>query len=74
MAGAGERANWVRNLRAEPAVRVRIGPTTLAGTAVVLEPGHEDEAAREALVVKYRSREGDLEGWRRTALPVAIRV
>jgi deazaflavin-dependent oxidoreductase (nitroreductase family) len=74
MAGGGEGANWVRNLRADPDVSVRIGPTTLAGTAAALEPGPEDDAAREALVLKYRRGEGDLEGWRRGGLAVAIRV
>lgn len=74
MAGEGERSNWLRNLRDAPAVSVRIGQVTLAGRAEVLEPGEEDETARDRLVRKYRTSHGDLEGWRRNGLPVAVRV
>ena len=74
MAGEGERSNWLRNLRDEPEVSVRIGEVTLSGRAEVLGAGEEDETARDGLVRKYRTSRGDLEGWRRSGLPVAVRV
>ena len=73
LSGGGERSDWVRNLMREPAVTVRIGDVTLPGRArVVTDPG-EDGAARRLLYDKYSARyAGDLENWRRTALPVAV--
>jgi deazaflavin-dependent oxidoreductase (nitroreductase family) len=71
LAGARERAAWVRNLRAEPRVGVEIGGRRFVGVARVLEAGVEDATARRLVYEKYR-REDDLDEWRDTALPVAI--
>jgi nitroimidazol reductase NimA-like FMN-containing flavoprotein (pyridoxamine 5'-phosphate oxidase superfamily) len=52
---------------------VRIGDVTVPGRARVVEELGEDERARELLFDKYSARySGDLEDWRRTALPVAV--
>jgi deazaflavin-dependent oxidoreductase (nitroreductase family) len=77
LSGGGDRADWVRNLRRHPAVVVRIGrrqAEALPGRARVLDPGSpEDELARDLLVEKYqRGYGGDLSGWRRSSLPVAV--
>jgi deazaflavin-dependent oxidoreductase (nitroreductase family) len=77
LSGGGDRADWVRNLRRWPEVVVRIGrrhAPRLLGRARVLEPGSpEDELARDLLVEKYQpGYGGDLSGWRRSSLPVAI--
>jgi hypothetical protein len=77
LSGAGECADWVRNLRRRPEVTVRIGRRNageLPGRARVLDPGSsEDELARDLLVEKYQpGYGGDLTGWRRSSLPVAI--
>jgi deazaflavin-dependent oxidoreductase (nitroreductase family) len=77
LSGGGDRADWVRNLRRRPAVVVRIGrrqAEALSGRARVLDPGTpEDELARDLLVEKYQpSYGGDLSGWRRSSLPVAV--
>jgi deazaflavin-dependent oxidoreductase (nitroreductase family) len=77
LSGGGDRADWVRNLRRRPDVVVRIGrrlARRLPGRARVLDPGSaEDELARDLLVEKYQpSYGGDLTGWRRSSLPVAI--
>jgi deazaflavin-dependent oxidoreductase (nitroreductase family) len=77
LSGGGERADWVRNLRRRPEVTVRIGRRNareLPGHARVLGPGSpEDELARDLLVEKYQpGYGGDLTGWRRSSLPVAI--
>ena len=77
LSGGGDRSDWVRNLRRRPEVAVRIGrrhARELPGRARVLDPGSpEDELARDLLVEKYQpSYSGDLTGWRRSSLPVAI--
>jgi deazaflavin-dependent oxidoreductase (nitroreductase family) len=73
LSGGRNRSNWVRNLLDRPEVSVRIGSTTEPGRARVVEDRGEDEQARELLFDKYSARySGDLEDWRRTALPIAV--
>jgi deazaflavin-dependent oxidoreductase (nitroreductase family) len=73
MSGGGSRSHWVRNLRRDPAVTVRIGDTTWTGRARIVEAPAEDGRARALVVDKYAPRyDGELEEWRRRALPVAI--
>jgi deazaflavin-dependent oxidoreductase (nitroreductase family) len=77
LSGGGDRADWVRNLRRRPEVMVRIGRRhgqAQPARARVLDPGTpEDELARDLLVAKYQpSYGGDLTGWRRSSLPVAV--
>jgi deazaflavin-dependent oxidoreductase (nitroreductase family) len=72
LAGGGDRADWVRNLRREPAVTVRVSGERLKGRARVVEDGEEDGLARRLLVEKYERSPGSLSGWRRRALPVAV--
>jgi deazaflavin-dependent oxidoreductase (nitroreductase family) len=75
LAGGRERADWVRNLRANPRVKVELGGETHAGAAHVLEAGTaEDQLARELLLAKYGPTEDDLDEWGRTALPIAIEL
>jgi len=72
LSGGRERADWVRNLRANPRVALELGGETRAGAARVLPPGtDEDRRARELLVGKYRAG-NNLDEWGRTALPVVI--
>jgi deazaflavin-dependent oxidoreductase (nitroreductase family) len=70
LAGGRDRAHWVRNLRADPRVRVEIRGRTFEGTGRVVEDTDDDPAAREAIAAKYGRR--GLEGWLRESLPVAI--
>jgi deazaflavin-dependent oxidoreductase (nitroreductase family) len=74
MSGSGRRADWVRNLQADPSVSVRVGNMTYSGTARVVVDRHEDDLARRMLATKYQAwRDGKpLSRWARTALPVAI--
>lgn len=74
LAGGRDRAHWVRNLRAEPRVRVRIGGRTLAGLAREIEGGEREPVARRLLAAKYqRWREGEpLSRWAARSLPVEI--
>jgi deazaflavin-dependent oxidoreductase (nitroreductase family) len=73
LSGGRDRSNWVRNLQRDPAVTVRIAGTTWPGRARIVEDADEDERARTLLVDKYTRRySGNLDGWRRRSLPVAI--
>jgi len=73
LAGDGDHSHWVRNILAHPSVTLRVDDRTYPGQArLVLDPG-EAECARDALVAKYQpTYPGDLNGWRDSALPVAI--
>jgi deazaflavin-dependent oxidoreductase (nitroreductase family) len=74
LAGGRDRAHWVRNLRHDPAVRIRIGGHTFAGRASVIEGGPDDGLARRLLPGKYEGADepGALSDWAQEALPVAI--
>jgi len=71
LAGGRERANWVQNIRKQPAVSVRIGSTHFSGTARVLAAGEEDQLARRLLLEKYKD-DDDLDEWGKTSLAVAV--
>jgi deazaflavin-dependent oxidoreductase (nitroreductase family) len=73
LSGGGAGAHWVRNLLSEPKVAVRFGYASFPGRARVLDPGTEAAAARRLLLEKYQpTYAGDLTGWSRTSLPVAV--
>ena len=76
LAGGRDSAHWVRNLRADPAVRVRVGGRTLDGTARTVEGEASDPVARRLLAAKYqRWREGEpLSSWAAGSLPVEIEL
>jgi deazaflavin-dependent oxidoreductase (nitroreductase family) len=68
-----DRSNWVRNLMRTSAVRARIGDHEFAGTARIVDDGDEDAMARRLLLDKYSpGYSGDLTGWGRNSLPVAV--
>ena len=74
LSGGGDSADWVRNLRKRPAVRVRIGSRTVAARARKVIAPDEDALARRLLDQKYMGwKTGKrLSSWARNALPVAI--
>jgi len=74
LSGGRDASDWVRNLQRDPSVTVRIGDQTYYATARVVEPGTDEDAlARQLVLAKYQTPEGDdLESWGRTALPVAL--
>jgi deazaflavin-dependent oxidoreductase (nitroreductase family) len=75
LAGAGERSDWVRNLQAHPAVRVRIDDVTYAARARVVTDPDEDRHARTVVFEKYPPRnDGELVSWRERALPIAVEL
>jgi nitroimidazol reductase NimA-like FMN-containing flavoprotein (pyridoxamine 5'-phosphate oxidase superfamily) len=73
---AGGEGDWLKNLRVQPQVRVRVGSRKSAeqpATARVVEHPGEDALARRLLLEKYSpGYGGDLSTWGRTAIPVAI--
>ena len=74
LAGDRHRAHWVRNLMADPRVRVRIGGQTLDGTARVVEGQPSEPVARRLLAAKYQGwHDGSpLSAWAAGSLPVEI--
>lgn len=79
MNGAGDRpageSDWMRNLRADPAVAVRIADRHYRGVARgVVFDSDEHERARELLVTKYDPTQTELLRWRASAFPVAIEL
>jgi deazaflavin-dependent oxidoreductase (nitroreductase family) len=77
LSGGGDSADWVKNLRKDAAVKVRINSQTATLKARLVRSGtKEDATARELLDGKYMGwREGKkLSSWARRALPVAIEL
>ncbi len=75
LAGGGDRSDWVRNVAADPQVRVRIADRTVDADARVVRDADEADRARRMVFEKYQgSYGGDLSGWRDTALPIALEL
>jgi deazaflavin-dependent oxidoreductase (nitroreductase family) len=76
LSGGGDHSDWMKNLRANPAVTVHIAKDTFTGSARLVSDKQEDMLARHMLAAKYqRWREGrPLSEWARTALPIAIEL
>jgi deazaflavin-dependent oxidoreductase (nitroreductase family) len=75
LSGGGDRSDWVRNLRAYPAVTVRVRDGRYDATARIVEGGSESEHGRRLVFEKYQPRyEGSLERWREESLLVALDV
>jgi deazaflavin-dependent oxidoreductase (nitroreductase family) len=75
LSGGGDSADWVKNIRRDPRVRLRINSQSASLKARFMRPGtKEDAAARELLDENYMGwREGrKLSSWARGALPVAV--
>jgi deazaflavin-dependent oxidoreductase (nitroreductase family) len=72
LAGGGESSDWVRNIRADPTVGLRLGDREFIARARVVDDPEEDRRARELVYGKYAGSEPDLEAWRDAALPIAI--
>jgi deazaflavin-dependent oxidoreductase (nitroreductase family) len=76
MAGGRDRADWVRNLIADPGVTLRVGSESWAARGRVVGEGTpEDTEARQLMLAKYSTPgTGDLDSWGRTALVVGVDV
>jgi deazaflavin-dependent oxidoreductase (nitroreductase family) len=75
MSGDGK-SDWVKNLRKNPSITVRIASHTFSGTARLVKDEPEQIMARHMLGDKYNEREADgsLSEWAQTALVVGIDV
>ena len=73
LSGGGDGSDWVKNIRVNPTVGLRIGDRDMICRAYVVEDTDEDALARRLVMEKYRPRyTGDLDEWRETSLPVAF--
>lgn len=74
LSGGGDQADWVRNLQADPHVRLRVGEWETAATARVVGGADDDGRARRLLAAKYQGwSEGEpLTGWATGALLVTV--
>ena len=74
LAGGGDRAHWVRNIRHDPRVHLQIDGQRFAGVASDIEGGPDDGLARRLLLEKYEAKDepGSLGSWARSSLPIAI--
>ena len=76
LSGGGDKSDWVKNMRANPQVKVRIEKHNFTGQARFVLEAEEEAQARRVLAAKYQGwREGrKLSEWARTAFPVAIEL
>jgi deazaflavin-dependent oxidoreductase (nitroreductase family) len=75
LSGGRDRSDWVRNLRSDPRVTVRLRDVTYEARARVVEDGEESERGRRLVFEKYQPRYSEsLERWRQESLLVAIDV
>jgi deazaflavin-dependent oxidoreductase (nitroreductase family) len=74
LAGGGERTHWVRNIAADPNVRLRIRGRTRAGHGRLIAGTDEEENGRRLLAAKYQGwQQGrQLSRWARESTPVAV--
>ena len=74
LSGGNDDSDWVKNLRADPNVRVRIAKQTFQGVARIVRNIEEESLARPMLAAKYYGwKEGqEMSEWARDALVIAI--
>jgi deazaflavin-dependent oxidoreductase (nitroreductase family) len=76
LSGGGNKSDWVKNLRKNPAVTVRIAKQIFNATARIVEDEAEQMLARNMLADKYKERESDgsLSEWAQSALVLGLDV
>ncbi len=76
LSGGGDDSDWVKNLRVNPNVTVRIAKHTFKGIARIVSEEKKGTMARHMLAGKYQGwKEGQsLSDWGRTALVVGIEL
>lgn len=74
LSGGRDRSNWVKNIRKQPKVTIRIKENTFVTEGREVAPSTDEDAlVRRLLVEKYQpGNDGDLTKWRETALPIAF--
>lgn len=76
LSGGRLRADWIKNLRADPSVRFRVASQEFAGRAALVTDRGEDALARRLLATKYQNwhESEPLSDWARTATPMRIEL
>jgi deazaflavin-dependent oxidoreductase (nitroreductase family) len=76
MSGGMDKSDWVKNLKKNPSVTVRIAKQNFNATARIVQGEAEQLLARNMLADKYKERESDgsLSEWAQTALVVAFDI
>ncbi len=76
LSGGGGESDWVKNLRANPEVTVRIGKYVFAATARIVRDIQEESSIRPLMAAKYQGwEEGkELSEWARDALVVGFYI
>ena len=75
LSGGRDRSDWVKNGHRQPEVSVRLADEAYAGRMRIVTEAEEDALARRLLLEKYTpDSSGDLSGWGRRALPIAIEL
>jgi deazaflavin-dependent oxidoreductase (nitroreductase family) len=74
LSGGLDKSDWVKNMKKNPSVTVRIAKHTFSAAARIVTDGKEETMARHMLADKYQEwEEGKkLSEWARSALPVAL--
>jgi len=74
LSGAMDKSDWVKNLRKNPPVTVRIAKQTFNATARIVTDEDEEISARNMLADKYNERKANcsLSNYARSALVVGI--
>ncbi|MBW3594360.1 MAG: nitroreductase family deazaflavin-dependent oxidoreductase [Actinobacteria bacterium] len=74
LAEGKERADWVRNMRADPDVTVKVRDVTFPAKARFVDDADEEEAVRRTMAAKYQDwTEGTpMSDWARSALLIAL--
>jgi deazaflavin-dependent oxidoreductase (nitroreductase family) len=73
LSGGRDQSDWVKNIRQQPQVQVKIRERVFAGQARLVTEPEEDALARKIVYDKYTPRDSDdLTDWARMSLPVAV--
>jgi len=74
LSGGTHNSDWVKNVKKEASVQVRIAKRSFRGRARVVTGAEEGQKARQLLAAKYYSWRPSrrLNSWARTALPIAL--
>jgi deazaflavin-dependent oxidoreductase (nitroreductase family) len=76
LSGGGEGSDWVKNLKVDSNVQVRIAKQHFTGVAEIVSNADSDAMARRLLAAKYYgwSEGKKFNDWASTALPVKIKL
>ncbi len=76
LSGGGDESDWVKNLRVNPEVTVRIEKYIFSATARIAQNSGEEVTVRPLMAAKYQKWKegGELSDWARNALVVRMTI